>query len=207
MITSYVQLLQKRYADKLDDNAREYISFAVDGSNRLKRMMDDLLTYSRIGRPKLNPVQVNPAEIIDKVMKLISARYPAGNHRINCLFPKDMIILADKDLVIKLFYNILDNALKFNNNIEQMIEIDAKENDNQWEFSIKDNGMGIDREYHGKIFGIFQKLHNHSEYPGSGIGLAICEKIVNSHKGRIWIDSDAGKGATFHVSIKKENIS
>ncbi|MBZ0203441.1 MAG: GHKL domain-containing protein [Ignavibacteria bacterium] len=203
MITSYVQLLQKRYGDKLDDNAREYISFAVDGSNRLKKMMDDLLTYSRIGRPDINPEQINPAELIEKVKKVIDSNYPAGNHKINCRFPENMNIHADKKLILKLFHNILDNALKFNNSKEQIIEIAADENEKEWIFSVKDNGMGIEREYHGKVFGIFQKLHNHSEYPGSGIGLAICEKIVSRHNGKIWIDSDAGRGATFHVSINK----
>ncbi len=204
MITSYVQLLNKRYGDKLDDDAKDYIKYAVDGSNRLKQMMDDLLTYSRIGRPDFKRVEINSEEIITKVKKLVSSKYPDSHQTIEFTAEKQIILIADKDLLIKLLYNLIDNSLKFNHNSKPVIKICLTEDEKNWILSITDNGLGIDKDYHGKIFGIFQKLHNHSEYPGSGIGLAICEKIVNKHNGKIWLDSELEKGSTFHVSFKKE---
>lgn len=207
MITSYVQLLNKRYGDKLDDNAKDYIRYAVDGSNRLKQMMDDLLTYSRIGRPAFKREETDPKEIVDKVNRLLLKKHSGSDHKLKFDAQKHIRINADKDLLIKLLFNLADNSLKFNKNTEPEVNLSIDEDDENWNLAVMDNGLGIDREYHGKIFGIFQKLHNHQEYPGSGIGLAICEKIVNKHDGKIWLDSEVDKGTTFHVSIKKENIT
>lgn len=203
MITSYVQLLNKRYSEKLDDNAREYIAYAVDGSNRLKRMMDDLLTYSRVGRPNFKPEPVDLEVAVNKVKKHLKGRYPEDVYTLKTSFIGTRTVTADTELLVKLFYHIIDNALKFNHNQRPEIEIMANEDDEYWVLSVKDDGMGIEKEYHGKIFGIFQKLHNHSEYPGSGMGLAICEKIAVMHKGRISVDSEEGKGTTFHVTLAK----
>jgi len=205
MITSYVQLLNKRYSDRLDDNARDYIRYAVDGSNRLKQMMDDLLTYSRIGRQDFKMEVFNPADILEKVKKLLKAKYPESVNNIKFAAPGQIRIHADKELVVKLLFNLADNSLKFNRSSEPELEISFNEDDSYCLVSVKDNGLGIDKDYHGKIFGIFQKLHNHEEYPGSGMGLAICEKIMNIHRGKIWLDSELGRGTTFHVSFKKEN--
>ncbi len=204
MITSYVQLLNKRYGDKLDDNARDYIRYAVDGSNRLKQMMDDLLTYSRIGRPHFNREDIDPAQAVEKVRTLLKQRYPDTAGKIEFAAARQIYINADKDLLIKLLYHLADNSLKFNNSPHPVIKIAADEDEEYWSISIADNGLGISKDYHGKIFGIFQKLHNHSDYPGSGMGLAICEKIVNKHNGSIRLDSEPEKGSTFHITIKKE---
>ncbi len=205
MITSYVQLLNKRYGDKLDDNARDYIKYAVDGSNRLKQMMDDLLTYSRIGRPVFKREKVDTPEILERVKNLLGKKYPASAERIKFAAGRQIELNADKELVTKLLYHLADNSLKFNKKSEPELIFGYTEDDDYWIITVQDNGPGIDKEYHGKIFGIFQKLHNHEEYPGSGMGLAICEKIVNMHNGRIWLDSELDKGTTFHVSFKKEN--
>ena len=204
MITSYVQLLNKRYGDKLDDNARDYIRYAVDGSNRLKQMMDDLLTYSRIGKPALVREEVDPVQVIEKVKTLLRSKYPDSKDTIEFTARRQISISADKALLTKLLYNLIDNSLKFNHSERPEIRVLMDEDDMNWKISVSDNGVGIDKDYHGKIFGIFQKLHNHADYPGSGIGLAICEKIVNRHKGTISIDSEPEKGSTFHVTIKKE---
>lgn len=203
MITSYVQLLNKRYADKLDDNAREYIGFAVDGTNRLKVMMDDLLTYSRIGRPGVKAEQVRLSEILQEAERSVRTRYP--QHTLVAGFPPDSEVTGDKELLYRLLYNLLDNALKFNERPDLEIKVNLEDSGTEWILSVSDNGMGIDSEYHGKIFGIFQKLHNHTEYPGSGIGLAICEKIAAKHNGKIRVDSEKGKGSTFSVSLQKAN--
>jgi light-regulated signal transduction histidine kinase (bacteriophytochrome) len=204
MITSYVQLLNKRYSDQLDDNARQYIAYAVDGSNRLKQMMDDLLTYSRIGRPNFNTETVSLEEVIEKTRKHLKTRYSDDLYTLSSSFNGTSEITADKELMIKLFYHIIDNALKFNHNQKPLVEVSSGEDESHWILSVKDDGMGIEKEYHGKVFGIFQKLHNHSEYPGSGIGLAICEKIAVKHDGKIWIDSEIGNGTTFYISIAKK---
>lgn len=203
MISSYVQLLNKRYGEQLDENAREYIKYAVDGSNRLKKMMDDLLTYSRIGKPEVQPVEIDVAELVEKVKQTLKSKYPANNYSIKFAAEKQIVLLADRDLLIKLIYNLLDNSLKFNHRENQEIRIGIDDKETEWILSFSDNGMGIDKEYHGKVFGIFQKLHNHEEYPGSGIGLAICEKIAGKHGGKIWIDSVLDEGSTFYVSINK----
>jgi two-component system, chemotaxis family, sensor kinase Cph1 len=201
MIASYVQLLEKRYSDKLDDNAREYIGFAVKGTNRLKVMMDDLLIYSRIGNPGVNSEPIKLSEVLETAESAIHSKYP--NNPVVSGFPSDTVIECDKELMQRLLINLLDNALKFNKKENLEIKVNLRENESEWIVSVSDNGIGIDEEYHGKIFGIFQKLHNHTEYPGSGIGLAICEKIAAKHNGRIWVDSQKGQGSTFHVSIQK----
>lgn len=202
MITSYVQLLNKRYGESLDDNAKDYIRFAVDGSNRLKKMMDDLLTYSRIGRPAFKRENLEPNEVFERVKKQIYAKHPGITDKLK-FAAEVQIINADRDLLEKLIFNLVDNAVKFNSSNKPEINVGISENNDHWHISVKDNGLGIDKDYHGKIFGIFQKLHNHQEYEGSGIGLAICEKIVNKHNGKIWLDSELSNGSTFHATIKK----
>lgn len=205
MITSYVQLLNKRYGDKLDDNAKDYIRYAVDGSNRLKQMMDDLLIYSRIGKPEFKREDVDTFLVVERVKTLLKSRYPGKEDKIEYAAEKQIILKADKELLIKLLYHLVDNSLKFNNSDKPEIRITVTEDAENWNISVSDNGVGIEKDYHGKIFGIFQKLHNHTEYSGSGIGLAICEKIVNKHDGSIRLDSEPAKGSTFHVSIKKKD--
>ncbi len=203
MITSYVQLLNKRYGESLDDNAKDYIRYAVDGSNRLKKMMDDLLIYSRIGRPEFRRTDAEPTEIFEKVKKQLNAKYPQTAGRIKFAAPGQILINAEKDLLVKLIYNLVDNSVKFNSSSEPDITVSITENSDSWEITVQDNGLGIDNDYHRKIFGIFQKLHNHQDYPGSGMGLAICEKIVNKHNGNIWLESEPGTGSVFHATIKK----
>lgn len=204
MVTSYVQLLNRRYGEQLDENAKDYIRYAVEGTSRLKQMMDDLLTYSRIGRPHFNIGQADLAEAVEKAKKNLSGKYPPGSYETTGNFTQIHAIKADKDLLERLFYNMIENALKFNHSEKPVIEINIKNEKDCWTIAVKDNGMGIDRDYHGKIFGIFQKLHNHSEYPGSGLGLAICEKIAGKHGGRIWVESEREQGATFYISISKD---
>ena len=201
MITSYVQLLEKKYNDKLDSDAKEYIGYAIEGANRLKVMMNDLLIYSNVGHPKLNLKQVALEDIAEEVKNQLNAKYSENNYQLKLDFAEAPQVNADKALMIKLIYNIIDNGLKFNHTEKPVIEIKSRANNEEFLLSVKDNGVGIDKEYQERIFGIFQKLHNHKEYPGTGIGLAICQKIANKHNGKIWVDSDTGNGATFHISI------
>lgn len=204
MITSYVQLLNKRYNDKLDDNARDYIRYAVEGTNRLKKMMDDLLIYSRIGRPVFKRENADARILIEQIEQSINNKYKDKSYKISTRYNNVKEINADKELFKQLIYHLIDNSIKFNRENKTEIDLIFNENSNHWEITVSDNGIGINKEYHGKIFGIFQRLHNQDEYPGSGMGLAICEKIVNLHKGRITIDSETGRGTKFKITIKKE---
>lgn len=204
MIRNYVQLLGKKYSDKIDDDGREYIKYALDGSNRLKQMMDDLLTYSKICNSTLNIRVINIRDVIENARILLRPKYKDNRYSVDFRLNAEGNIQADKDLLIRLFYNVIENALKFNQNENPEIVLSSHDNNTEWVFSVKDNGIGIDKDYHGKIFRIFQKLHNHTEYPGTGTGLAICENIVQMHNGRIWVESEKDKGAVFYIAIQKE---
>jgi chemotaxis family two-component system sensor kinase Cph1 len=206
MIKSYVQLLNKKYNDKLDEEAKEYIQFAVDGTNRLKLMMDDLLEYSRLGRNGIEVQPVKLKEISESIVRSFKKKYAHGNYSITFGFDDTQEITADKALTSKLLHNFIDNALKFNISHSKSlnIEIGAEDEKDEWILSVKDDGIGIDKQYHEKIFLIFQKMSSNGEYSGSGMGLAICEKIAKLHRGKIWVDSELNKGAAFYYTIPKK---
>jgi len=207
MIASYVELLKKRYADKLDSEAIEFIDFAVDGANRMKRLLNDLLIYSRLN------INGKPFVLTDcsKIIKEATNRLkPLIDHN-NAIITYNELpeIQVDPVQFRELFKALIDNAIKFRNIETPRIQIKAKKNQQYWLFSIKDNGIGINPRYYDKIFMIFQKLHSHGEYAGTGIGLAICKKIIDRHNGQIWIESKPGKGSTFFftVPINNENTT
>ena len=207
MVVSYVELLKKRYADKLDSEAVEFIGFAVDGANRMKKLLNDLLAYSRLNI-RGNPFVLTEStsiikEVINRLQPLIE-----HNHAIISYneLPK---IQVDPIQFRELFKALIDNAIKFRNIEPPMIQIGAKKDQEHWLFSVKDNGIGIHPKYHDKVFMIFQRLHSHGEYTGTGVGLALCKKIIERHNGQIWIESKPGKGSTFFftVPIKNENTA
>lgn len=201
MITSYLQLLEKRYKDKLDQDAKDFISFAVDGSNRMRALIHSLLEYSRINRVK--PFEeINPNLLLNDVLKNISISIKENNVTIN--IDELPIIYGDPVLINLLFQNLIENAIKFRNAKNPEIHISVKEELNEFQFAIKDNGIGIQKEYLDKIFVIFKRLHSRESYPGTGMGLAICKKIVERHGGRIWVESEFGQGSTFYFTIKKK---
>ncbi len=201
MISSYTQLLAQRYEDKLDEKANLYIHYAVDGAVRMQLLINDLLAYSRIGSWK------NPLETVDSHGLLGKA---INNMKIKIRETKAIItndrlpeIRADASQLVQLFQNLISNALKFHGELSPQVHVSAADNGQEWLFSVKDNGIGIDPQFSDKLFVIFQRLHTREEYPGSGIGLAICKKIVERHGGRIWFESEPGKGATFYFTIQK----
>ncbi|MBU8909755.1 MAG: HAMP domain-containing protein [Desulfobacterales bacterium] len=201
MVSSYVQLLARRYKGKLDEDADDFIDFAVDGANRMHVLINDLLTYSRIGT-KGNPFQlISTDEIIKEVLKNLSVTIEENKAEIT--YNSLPSIVADKNQFIQLFQNLLANAIKFKGKADAKIDIKAEETYKGWKFSINDNGIGMDSEFTDRIFIIFQRLHNRSDYPGTGIGLAVCKKIVERHGGRIWVKSKEGVGSTFHFIIPK----
>lgn len=200
MVTSYVQLLAKRYKGKLDQDADEFIAYAVDGSNRMRTLINSLLEYSRVNREK-------PFEMIDLniVLNEIKQNLNSQIEESNVVIKNSELptVYGDRVLISQLFQNLISNGIKFKGERSPEITITCKKLDDEYLFSIKDNGIGIQKEYTDKIFVIFQRLHSKEKYPGTGIGLAICKKIVERHGGRIWVESEPDVGSTFYFTIKK----
>ena len=203
MVNSYVKLLERKYKNVLDEEAIEYIKFAVDGAGRLKSMLDDLLSYSRLRKENVKKSLFNISEVIDSVLKHLEKKHGSGIFEIICDKNTLPEIFADKKQLSLMFLNLFENSIKFNDDTNKRIFVtyDKNENNNIIEFCISDNGIGIDKQYHDRIFKIFQKLHNQTEYSGSGIGLAMCKKIVENHDGQIWIESEPEKGSKFYFSF------
>ncbi|HWY10612.1 MAG TPA: ATP-binding protein, partial [Bacteroidia bacterium] len=201
MITSYVQLIEKHYKDKLDKDANDFIHFAVDGANRMQTLIYSLLDYSRINRIK--PFEsIDLDDVLQEVMKDLSVSIKESKAKI--IWDKLPEIYGDKVLIGQLFFNLIANAIKFKGDRTPEINISYKKLNGNYVFAVKDNGIGIKKEYCEKIFVIFQRLHSKDKYPGTGIGLAICKKIVERHEGKIWVESELNKGSTFYFTIKTD---
>ncbi len=198
-VSGFARLLQKRYKDQLDENADEFISYIVAGADRMHHLIWDLLDYSRVttkGKPFV-PVDCNKA-IIAAVANLKLAVEESGAA---VTFDPLPVVRANPGQVIRLLQNLIGNAIKYHGDGEPAIHVSAKRDDDEWVFSVADNGIGIDAQYYERIFQIFQRLHKGDEYPGTGIGLAVCKRIIDRHGGRIWVESKAGKGSVFHFTI------
>jgi len=203
MVSSYTQLLEKRYGDKLDDDAREFMNYTVDGARRMQRLINDLLEFSRLSTrgKQLEPVDAN--EVLGTVRANLSAAIEdAGALVTNEALPT---VMADPTQLSQLLQNLVGNAIKFHGAEAPRVHIAAGEQDGEWVFSVRDNGIGINQEYFDRIFVIFQRLHVTADYPGTGIGLALCKRIAERHGGRIWVESEPGTGATFSFSIPKSS--
>lgn len=201
MVASFTQLLSKRYHGKIDPEADEFISFVVDGVTRMQRLIQDLLAYSRVGSrgQELAPVDLEP--LLGKVLtNLRAALEESGGSVTHGTLPT---VTADASQLAQLLQNLLGNALKFRGEAPPHVHIAARQQGREWLFSVADNGIGIDPEYAERIFVIFQRLHSRDEYPGTGIGLAICRKIVERHGGRIWVESQSGQGTTFYFTLPR----
>jgi len=202
MITSFLQLLEKRYNDLLDDKGRQYIHFAVDGAARMKDILVDLLEYSRIGKKNEKLQEVNLNEIVARVVRNLKSgleEIPEATINVDDL----PIIQANKTEMIQLFQNLLSNAIKYRGNEPPAISVINKSSKAHWLIGVHDNGIGIDKLYFDRIFIIFQRLHSGKNYKGTGIGLAICKKIIDSLNGKIWVESEIDKGSTFWVQLPK----
>ena len=204
MVTSYLQLLENRYKNKLDEDATDFIHFAVDGATRMRSLINSLLEYSRLNRVKPFE-QVDLNVVLEEILRDLKNQINDNHARI--IYDKLPEIWADPVLIGQLFFNLLLNAIKFRSETSPVITITAKKSMGEFIFTVEDNGIGIAKEYYEKIFIIFQKLHSRERYPGTGIGLAVCKKIVERHGGRIWVTSEKGKGATFSFTIKENLIS
>ena len=201
MVKSFIQLLDNKIGGSLDDTDKTYFNFVKDGAERMQRMIQDLLEYSRVDNVTEIVGEVDCSEIVKSVMKIFKPEI----ERVNAKIKIDDLpnILGIKSKIHQLFQNLIGNALKYRNKENTEIEIGFIEEDQFYQFFVKDNGIGIDPKYFDKIFVIFQRLHNKNEYSGTGIGLAICKKIVELHGGKIWVDSKLQNGTTFYFTIAK----
>jgi len=199
MISGYVQLLQRRYKGKLDASADEFIKYAVDGTKRMQELITDLLTYSRVNAKGVDLVPTPLGDVVKRVLQSLEFAIQECHADIN-VGPLPTI-LADRTQMGQLFQNLIANAIKFHGDKPPKVTVTAKQVDGFWEIMVKDEGIGIAKEYQEKIFVIFQRLHTRDKYPGTGIGLAICKKIVESHKGSIRVESEPGKGTAFYIRI------
>jgi PAS domain S-box-containing protein len=199
MVSSYTQLLGRRYASHLDSDAREFMGYIVEGSARMKQLIEDLLAYSRVGTRVREFRDVSSEAALEKAL----ANLRGAQERTNAAVSHDALpaVHADEGQLIQLFQNLVGNAIKFRGTEEPRIHVSARAQDGAWLFSVADNGIGLDPEYAERIFLMFQRLHNREEYPGTGIGLAICKKIVDRHGGRIWVDGRPGNGCTFFFTL------
>ena len=200
MVASYTQLLSRRYKGQLDAEADEFITFAVDGANRMQRLIQDLLAFSRIGTKAMELVETSSEEALQHALTNLRGAVEQGG----AVVTHDPLptVLADEGQLIQLFQNLVGNAIKYQSPGIPRIHVSAhRSGGDKWMFAVKDNGLGIDSQYFDKIFGMFQRLHKRGEFEGTGIGLAICKKIVERHGGRISVESQPGQGSTFSFAL------
>jgi len=202
MVASYLQLLERRYSNILDDNARKYIWFAVDGANRMKLLINALLDFSRIGTNQKPFKKINLNTVLTRVLSDLQLALEETDGVITLdELPE---VVGDEIQLEKVFQNMITNAIKFRGDSPPEIHIGVEDLDDEWMFFVKDNGIGIAPEYHQRIFEIFKRLHAASEYSGTGIGLSIVKKVIDRHKGRIWIESEVGKGTKVCFTLLKK---
>ena len=201
MVASYVQLIERRYKGKLDSDADEFIGYAVDGANRMRGLIDDLLTYSRVARLG-KPFELTDLESTLEIV-LLNLKTSIAENEAVVTHDKLPTVMADGGQLVQLFQNLIGNGIKFHGEEAPHVHISAQVRDTDYLFSVRDNGIGIAPEYYDRLFKIFQRLHTREEYPGSGIGLAVCKRIVERHGGRIWIESQVGKGSTIYFTLSK----
>jgi signal transduction histidine kinase len=199
IIRGYVQLLAKRYKGKLDPDADDFIKYAVEGVERMQRLIKDLLEYSRLG---INGETLKPSECTELVERAIANLQVAIQESgAEVTYDPLPAIAVDPAQLSRVFQNLIGNAIKFHGEAAPRVHISAERRGKEWVFSVRDNGIGMDPDQSERIFMIFQRLHTREEYDGTGIGLAICKKIVERHGGKIWVESEEGKGSTFYFTI------
>ncbi|RPH92004.1 GHKL domain-containing protein, partial [candidate division KSB1 bacterium] len=205
MMASYAQLLDQRYRGRLDNDADDFIGFITSGAERMRQLIHDLLTFSRVdtrGKP-FEPVDC------EKVLQEVLHNLQVAVEESGITITHDPLptIAADDTQMTQLFQNLISNAVKFRSPESPRVHITASDDEHHWEFAVQDNGIGIESKYFERIFIIFQRLHGQKDHPGTGIGLAICRKIIERHGGRIWVESKPGLGSTFHFTLPKRKPS
>jgi PAS domain S-box-containing protein len=199
-ISSYAQLLKRRYQDSLDDRARRYINNMVEGTARMQNLIEDLLAYSRVGRLNVTIGEIDLNAVVSKVLR--DLENPIATTQATITTETLPTVYANSSQVVQLFQNLIGNALKFRRlNVSPEIHISVRNLGDTWQFAIRDNGIGINADYFERIFIIFERLHLREEYPGTGVGLALCQKIVEQLGGRIWVESQVNIGSTFYFTL------
>ena len=202
MVNSYIQIIQKHINQGSYKDIGEFMKFVTDGASRMQALINDLLHYSRVNRKGSPFVTVNLNDVLTITLGHLSQKIKEHNALIN--YGPMPVLQGDTFQLIRLFQNLIDNAIKFQHPEKQaIITISVKEQVKSYLFEVKDNGIGIESKFHNRIFAIFQRLHTREEYEGTGIGLAVCKKIVERHGGEIWIESQPAEGSTFYFTIKK----
>jgi signal transduction histidine kinase len=199
MVTAYTQLLAERYRGKLDETADKFIGYASEGAQRMQVLIQDLLAFSRISRNGFTSVSVDCNAVMSEILQTLASAIQESGAVVNCA---DLpAVWADRTQITQVFQNLVANAIKFRGTASPIVSVQAEKADPHWRFSVHDNGIGIAPEYAENIFVVFQRLHARAEYPGNGIGLAICKKIVEHYGGKIWVESQAGSGSTFKFTL------
>lgn len=199
MMASYSELLGRRYQKKLDADADEFIGYIVDGAKRMQKLINDLLAYSRVGRNEKAVEEIDCHSLLGRVLATMAPTIQNADATVT--YDPLPTVMGHESHYIQLFQNLIGNAIKFHGEEPPRVHIRASKNGKGWIFSVKDNGIGIEPQYQDRIFLIFQRLHGRDQYPGTGIGLSICKKIVETQGGRMWVESEPGRGATFYFTV------
>jgi light-regulated signal transduction histidine kinase (bacteriophytochrome) len=205
MVSSYTQLIEKRYKGKLDLDADDFIGYVIDGVNWMQALINALLIYSRVGTQAKEFELTDCNNVVSRA--LFNLQVAIEENKAKVTYDHLPVVKADSSQLEQLFQNLISNAIKFHGEKSPSVHISVKENNGVWVFSVQDNGIGIDSQFKERIFEIFQRLHSRREYPGTGIGLAICKKIIERHGGNIWVESATGKGAVFYFTIPKPEFT
>ncbi len=201
VIASFSQLLSRRYKGQLDADADEFIDYIVDAASRMQDLINDLLAYSRVTTKEREHQSTDFNEVLARVQS--NLRIAIEEHAVQISVAPLPTLMADELQIEQLFQNLISNAIKFHADAASQVHVTVEETADEYVFAVKDNGIGMDEQYAERIFAVFQRLHTKQEYPGTGIGLAICKKIVERHQGRIWLKSSPGHGTTFFFTIPR----
>ena len=197
-ISGYCRILEEEYGKRLDETANQYLGFVIDGVGRMNRLVEDLLGYSRLGRSEEPLEQVD----LEEVLVLAKANLEAAIRDSRARLHTDPLptVAGNHTQLVQLFQNLLGNAIKFRREVDPVVHLRCTDDGDRWQFAVEDNGIGIERQYFERVFQVFQRLHGR-EYPGSGIGLAVCKKIAERHEGQIWLESEPGQGTTVYFTL------
>lgn len=199
MVSNYVQLLAKRYRGRLDADADEFIGYAVEGATRMQELIRGLLEYSRVGTRRKKLTETCCEEVLRHTLQ--DLRVVIAENAASITHERLPVVMADASQLQQVWQNLLSNTLKFRGQEPPRVHVAARRAGQEWVFSVQDNGIGLDPQCAERILGVFQRLHTRQHYPGTGIGLAICKKIIEQHGGRMWVESQPGKGATFYFTL------
>ena len=200
-VGGYVQLLRLRLPDKLDEKAQHYIEGAADGASRMAQQILDLLELSRVGTQGLRLARTNLGAPLETALR--NLRFASREAHARVTTDALPTLLVDEGQMVLLFQNLIGNALKFRSESPPQVHVGARREEGRWVIWVRDNGIGIDSQYFERIFQVFQRLHTREKYPGSGVGLSLCRRVVERHGGQIWVESDVGRGAAFYFSLPR----